>query len=89
MNSLYHDIQEIRSRIETTLCLRASDVAKIVSEVTGFNPSDNKETFNAIVRKLCDEYGIDKENENEYEQPLMQSEETYKVSSILAGISEV
>lgn len=71
MNSLYQDIQEIRNRIETTLGLRANDVAKIVSDVTGFNPSDNKETFNAIVRKLCDEYGIDKKNGNKYEQPLM------------------
>lgn len=87
MNSLYHDIQEIRNRIETTLCLRASDVAKIVSEVTGFNPSDDEETFNAVVSKLCDEYGIEKENK--YEQSLMQSEETYKVSSVLTGISEV
>lgn len=35
--------------------------------------------------KLCDEYGIEKENENEYEHPLMQSEETYKVSNVLTG----
>ena len=89
MNSLYHDIQEIRNRIETTLCLSASDVAKIVSDVTGFNPSDDEEPFNAVVDKLCDEYGIEKVNRNEYEHPLMQSEETYKVSNVLTGISEV
>lgn len=86
MNSLYHDIQEIRNRIETTLCLSASDVAKIISEATGFNPSDDKETFNAVVDKLCDEYGIEKGNGK---QPLMQSEETYKVSNVLTEISEV
>lgn len=74
MNSLYHDIQEIRNRIETTFCLSASNVANIVSEVTRFNPSDDEKTFNAVVDKLCDEYGIEKENGNEYEQPLMQSE---------------
>ena len=86
MNSLYHDIQEIRNRIETPLCLSASVVAKIVSEVTGFNPSDDEETFNAVVDKLCDEYGIEKENGK---RSLMQSEETYKVSNVLTGISEV
>lgn len=86
MNSLYHDIQEIRNRIETTLCLRASDIAKIVSEVTGFNPPDDEETFNAVVDKLCDEYGIEKENGK---RSLMQSEETYKVSNVLTRVSEV
>ena len=86
MNSLYHDIQEIRNRLESTLCLRASDVTDIVSDVTGFNPSDDEETFNAVVDKLCDEYGIEKENRK---RSLMQSEETYKVSNVLTEISEV
>lgn len=92
MKTLDYDIQKIHNRISNSDIIwntddsniQSTEVADIVSDVTGFNQFENKKTFNDIVNKLCKEYEI-----GMYQNLSESLESVYSISSGLLGTSEV